>query len=50
MKCTWCGERIEDEPVWKKNKPYCSEECVEMELSEEEEKKEEEEEEEEEEE
>jgi len=47
MRCAWCGEKIEDEPVWRKNKPYCSDECAEMDTdeNEEEEKQEEEEEE-----
>jgi len=36
MRCSYCGEKIELEPVWKNNKPYCSEECVELALSEEE--------------
>ncbi len=34
MRCTWCGEKIEDDPVWKKDKPYCSEECEEMDTDE----------------
>jgi hypothetical protein len=41
MRCTWCGEKIEDDPVWKKDKPYCSEECAEMDTDEDEEKEEE---------
>ncbi len=45
MKCAWCGERIEDKPIWKKDKPYCSQDCVDMDQDEEEEEIEDEEEE-----
>jgi hypothetical protein len=41
MRCNFCGEKIEDEPIWKKDKAYCSEECAEMDLVEDEEKEEE---------
>ena len=41
MRCYFCGEKIEDEPVWKKDKSYCSEECAEMDVDEDEEKEEE---------
>jgi len=46
MKCASCGEEIEGKPIWKDDKPYCSEECADMESMEEEEEKEDEEEEE----
>jgi hypothetical protein len=46
MKCAWCGERIEDKPIWKNDKPYCSQDCVDMDQDEEEEEIEDEEEEE----
>jgi len=48
MRCAYCGEKIEDEPVWRENEPYCSEECADLATTEEEEEEEWEEEEEEE--
>ena len=27
MKCAWCREVIEGEPVWSNDKAYCSDEC-----------------------
>jgi hypothetical protein len=43
MRCAWCGEKIEEDPVWKDDKPYCSQECADMGSTEEEEEEEEEE-------
>jgi len=43
MRCAYCREKIDDEPVWRNNQPYCSEECAKLALSEEEEEFEEEE-------
>ena len=48
MRCVYCGEKIEDEPVWREDEPYCSKECADLATTEEEWEEEEEEEEEEE--
>ncbi len=40
MRCAYCGEKIDGEPIWKNNQPYCSEECYELASSEEEESEE----------
>jgi endogenous inhibitor of DNA gyrase (YacG/DUF329 family) len=48
MRCAYCGEKIEDEPVWREDEPYCSKECADLATTEEEWEEEEEEEEEEE--
>jgi hypothetical protein len=30
MQCASCGEKIKGKPVWKDDKPYCSDECADM--------------------
>jgi endogenous inhibitor of DNA gyrase (YacG/DUF329 family) len=30
MKCASCGEIIKGDPVWRDEKPYCSEECADI--------------------
>jgi len=30
LKCASCGEEIKGDPVWKDEKPYCSEECADI--------------------
>ena len=40
MRCAYCGEKIEDEPVWREDEPYCSEECADLATAEEEEEEE----------
>lgn len=45
MRCASCGEKIEDDPVWRNDKAYCCQDCADMGESEEEEEKVEEEEE-----
>jgi len=47
MRCASCGEKIEEDPVWRNDKAYCCQDCADMGESEEEEEKVEEEEEEE---
>ena len=43
MRCNCCGEKIEDEPIWRKGKTYCSEECADIDMEEDDEKEKEEE-------
>jgi len=30
MNCASCGEKIKGDPVWRDEKPYCSEECADI--------------------
>ena len=43
MRCAWCKEMIDGDPVKKDDKAYCSQECADMDSEEEEEEEEEEE-------
>lgn len=39
VKCAWCGETINSDPVWRDEELYCSDECADMGPFEEEEEK-----------
>ena len=43
MRCAWCKEMIDGDPVHRSDKAYCSQECADMDSEEQEEEEEEEE-------